>query len=324
MAFSSRRRRPSSGFWAFIAQYPALAVFAVAGLVLLVLGRTQDDLVQTLRGLADDASAQVMQTVAGPASEGKKWIDGASTFLTVFQENQRLKDENAKLRAAQGELAELQRKVARYEQLLKIPEDATVTSVAGRVIADTTGPFLRTILLNTGSAQGVEKGHAVVDDKGLLGRVIGVGQRSSRVLLLSDINSRIPVIIEGANLKAILVGDNTDRPTLEYLPSGSRLVAGQRVVTTADGAALPPGIAIGTVMKGETMPRVQLYTSEGRADFVRVLHYHVVNDVDPEAVPGAVPGTPPSGAATAPPAVKPSSGPGTPSPIVRPPALMRY
>jgi hypothetical protein len=71
------------------------------------------------------------------------------------------------------------------------------------------------------------------------------------------------------------------------------------------------------------MPRVQLYTSEGRADFVRVLHYHVVNDVAPETVPGAVPGMPPTGGAT-PPAVKPSSGPGTPSPIVRPPALMRY
>jgi rod shape-determining protein MreC len=143
------------------------------------------------------------------------------------------------------------------------------------------------------------------------------------VLLLSDINSRIPVIIEGANLKAILVGDNTDSPTLEYLPSGSRLVAGQRVVTTADGAALPPGIAIGTVMKGETLPRVQLYTSEGRADFVRVLNYHVVNDVAPETAPGAVPGAPGSTPATSP-AAKPSSGPGTPSPIVRPPALMRY
>jgi rod shape-determining protein MreC len=323
MAFSSRRRRPTSGFWAFIAQYPALAVFAVAGVVLLVAARTQEDLVQTMRGVADDAATQVMQVFAGPASEGKRWLDGASTFFTVFQENQRLKDENARLRAAQGELAELQRKVARYEQLLKIPEDGTVTSVAGRVIADTTGPFLRTILLNTGRSQGVDKGQAVVDDKGLLGRIIGVGQRSSRVLLLSDINSRIPVIIEGANLKAILVGDNTDRPTLEYLPSGSRLVAGQRVVTTADGAALPPGIAIGTVMKGETAPRVQLYTSEGRADFVRVLNYHVVNDVDPEPATGPAPAVPPAKPATAP-ASGPSPLPAAPSPIVRPPALMHF
>jgi rod shape-determining protein MreC len=162
------------------------------------------------------------------------------------------------------------------------------------VIADTSSPFVRTVLLNVGQAQGAAKGQAVVDDRGLLGRVIGTGKRSSRVLLLTDLNSRIPVIIEGANLKAILAGDNSGKPTLEYLPSGSRIVAGARVVTTSDGAAFPPGIAIGTVAKGETSPRVQLYTNEGRADFVRVLNYKAPVDVDdaPETAPEAPDGKP--------------------------------
>ena len=282
MAWNFRRRRSASGFWAFIAQNPALALFAVAAVALLAISKSQGELSQGLRGYADDLTASAMQVVAGPAAEGKRWIDGVGTFFSVYEENQRLRDENAKLRLAQSEVGELQRKVERYEQLLKVPTEAPVSGVAGRVIADMSGPFLRTILVNAGSEQGVLKGQAVVDDRGLLGRIVGTGRKSSRVLLLSDLNSRIPVIVEGANLKAILAGDNSDRPTLEYLPPGSRLVAGARVLTTADGGALPPGIVVGVVVKGQAAPRVELFTSERRADFVRVLKYQAPVDVDDE------------------------------------------
>lgn len=324
MAWNARRRRSPSSVWAFIVQNPVLGILVVAAVALLFLSRTQEEIVQAARSMFDDAGASAMEAVAKPTAEGKRWLEGASTFFSTYEENQRLRDENARLRTAQSELAELQRKVGRYEQLLKIPAEAPVTSVAGRVIADTTGPFVRTILVNTGSDEGVEKGQAVVDDRGLLGRIIGAGRRTSRVLLLSDLNSRIPVIVEGANLKAILVGDNSDRPTLEYLPPGSRLVAGARVVTTADGAALPPGIAIGVVVKGETAPKVQLFTSEGRADFVRVLRYRIENDVD-EVNPPAAP-TDPARPAASPKAVapKPAAPAAAPGPGGRPAALMRF
>lgn len=282
MAWNFRRRRSATGLWAFIAQNPALALFAVAAVSLLAISKSQGELSQGLRGYADDLTTSAMQLVAGPAAEGKRWIDGVGTFFSVYEENQRLRDENARLRMAQSEIGELQRKVVRYEQLLKVPTEAPVSGVAGRVIADMSGPFLRTILVNAGSDQGVLKGQAVVDDRGLLGRVVGTGRKSSRILLLSDLNSRIPVIVEGANLKAILAGDNSDRPTLEYLPPGSRLVAGARVLTTADGGALPPGIVVGVVVKGQAAPRVELFTSERRADFVRVLQYQAPVDVDAE------------------------------------------
>lgn len=284
MAWNFRRRRSSSGAWAFIAQNPALALLVVLALALLAISKSQGEVSEGVRGYADDLTTSAMELVAAPAAEGKRWIEGVGTFLSVYEENQRLRDENTKLRLAQSELGELQRKVLRYEQLLKVPMEAPVSGVAGRVIADMSGPFLRTILVNAGAEQGVLKGQAVVDDRGLLGRIIGTGRKSSRVLLLSDLNSRIPVIVEGANLKAILAGDNSDRPTLEYLPPGSRLIAGARVLTTADGGALPPGIVIGVVVKGQSAPRVELFTSERRADFVRVLKYQAPVDVDEEPV----------------------------------------
>jgi rod shape-determining protein MreC len=280
--------------WAYVGQNPTLVVLAVLALGLLIASRAQPDLTQPVRGVVDDLNSSIMEVAAGPVAEGRRWLEGIGSFFATYDENQKLRDENAKLRLAQSELSELRRKVSRYEQLLKVPTDAPVTGVGGRVMADTSGPFMQTIIVNAGLDQGVLEGQAVVDDRGLLGRVIGTGRRSARVLLLSDLNSRIPVIIEGANLKAILVGDNSLRPTLEYLPPGSTLVAGARVLTTADGKALPPGIAIGTVAKGDVSPRVELFTNEGRADFVRVLQYQAPVDVDAEPENGASEGPPPA------------------------------
>jgi rod shape-determining protein MreC len=294
MALNSSRRR-SSGLWALAVQNRLLVLLFIAGVGLLAVSRGQTELTHSLRGAVDDFAAATMQVFAAPAAEANRWIEGVGTFLTVYEDNARLRDENVRLRMALGELGELQRKVRRFEELLRVPTEAPVAGVAGRVIADLSGPFVRSMLVNVGSTDGVSRGQAVVDDRGLLGRVIGTGKRSSRILLLTDLNSRIPVIIEGANLKAILVGNNTDRPTLEYLPPGSQLTAGSRVLTTADGGALPPGIVVGVVEKGKRSPRVQLSTSERRADFVRILRYMAPVDVDgaaggePSSTPGANP-----------------------------------
>ena len=307
MAWDRRRRRGyETGMWAFITHNLSLAAFVVLALGVLIASRTQDGMFERSREAFNDAGVPVMEVLVEPAGEIKRWSEGFGSLFSLYAENQRLREENERLLAAQSELAYLQRKVQRYEELLKAPAEADVTSVAARIIADSSGPFAQTVLINAGRAQGVTKGQAVVDERGLLGRVVASGKQSARVLLLSDLNSRIPVMVEGANLKAILAGDNSARPVLEYLPPGSRIIAGSRVVTTPDGGVFPPGVAVGRVAAGSQLPRVELFTVEGRADFVRVLRYTARVDVDeaaPEAMPGskpdpakgsAVPATPPA------------------------------
>ena len=221
MAWDRRRRRGSDrGPLGLVANNLALVLCTVVALGVLVWARVQDSSFDEARGWLNDATAPFMEMLSGPSAEVRRWSEGVSSFFTVYSENQKLREEIEALRAAQRDLATLQRKVQRYEELLKIPADAAVTSVAARVIADSSGPFVRTVLINGGGGQGIVKGQAVVDERGLLGRVITTGHRSSRVLLLTDLNSRIPVMVEGANLKAILVGDNTGLPVLEYLPPG--------------------------------------------------------------------------------------------------------
>jgi rod shape-determining protein MreC len=148
-----------------------------------------------------------------------------------------------------------------------------------------------------------------------MGRVIASGNRSARILLLTDLNSRIPVMVEGVNLKAILTGDNSVHPSLEYLPSGARIPAGARVVTTPDGGVFPPGIPVGVVAGNSRTPRVNLFTGEGRADFVRILSYTAKVDVNAavsEPLPGATTEQP--SPAVAPEQPKPNSTPAPAAP----------
>lgn len=326
MAWDRRRRRGSDrGPLGFVANNLGLVLCTVVAFGVLVFARVQDSSFDGARGWLNDAAAPFMEILSGPAAEVRRWSEGVSSFFSVYSENQRLREEVETLRAAQRDLANLERKVLRYEELLKIPADAAVTSVAARVIADSSGPFVRTVLINAGAGQGIAKGQAVVDERGLLGRVVTAGNRSARVLLLTDLNSRIPVMVEGANLKAILVGDNTGRPVLEYLPPGAHITIGARVITTPDGGAFPPGVPIGTIAAGSRVPRVELFTTEGRADFVRILQYTApvdVHELAPETAPPPAAQHKPAASPSPPPAPaqpRPQAGaPATPAASVRP------
>ena len=328
MAWDRKQRRKLSdaGNWAFVTSNLSFLFFVVLAVAIMIASRAQFGVFDSAREAVNDAAAPLFNMLAQPVGILKRWGQGFDSFLSVYEENQRLREENARLLAKQSELVELERKVARYEELLKAQTDPSVTSVAARVIADATGPFVHTVLINAGHDQGIGKGQAVVDELGLIGRVIASGNRSARILLLTDLNSRIPVMVEGVNLKAILSGDNSVHPTLEYLPSGARIPAGARVVTTPDGGVFPPGIPVGVVASNSRAPRVNLFTGEGRADFVRILSYTAQVDVDaaaPEPLPGAISpeqaqeAAPPTGGAVptvagAPLALAPVS---TPSPV---------
>ena len=310
MAWDRKQRRKLSdaGNWAFVTSNLSFLFFIVLAIAIMIASRAQVGVFDSAREAVNDAAAPIYEIAAQPAAMFKRWGQGLDSVLSVYEENQRLREENARLLAKQNELAELERKVARYEELLKAQTDAPVASVAARVIADASGPFVHTVLINAGHDQGIAKGQAVVDELGLIGRVIASGNRSARILLLTDLNSRIPVMVEGVNLKAILTGDNSVHPLLEYLPSGARIPAGARVVTTPDGGVFPPGIPVGLVAGNSRTPRVNLFTGEGRADFVRILSYTAKVDVNTavsEPLPGAMTEQP--NAAGAPEQPKPNS-----------------
>ena len=210
----------------------------------------------------------------------------------------------------------LEAKVSRYEALLNVQVDPDINYVSGRVVSDNGGPFVDAVIANVGREQGAKSGDAVIDTDGMIGRIVATGAKASRVLLLTDLNSRLPVVIEPGHYKAVLSGDNTDWPKLEYLMATSSVSPGDRVVTSGDGGLIPPGLPVGLVIQtSDGNLRVQSFANHERLDYVRVLKYEFPTDVARQDPPALLTG-PPVKAAPAPAVVEPAA----PVPGARAPA----
>jgi rod shape-determining protein MreC len=158
--------------------------------------------------------------------------------------------------------------------LLRLVPQPAVSFVTARVIANSGGAFVRNFLVDAGSDSGVARGQAVITGDGLVGRVVEVGTRAARILLVTDLNSRIPVIVERSRQRAILSGDNSGRPLLEYRDPAAAVNIGDRLVTSGEGGVFPPGLPVGVVsaVNGGT-PRVAPYVELSRVEYVRIVDY---------------------------------------------------
>jgi rod shape-determining protein MreC len=173
----------------------------------------------------------------------------------------------------------LENRVRRYEQLLNAVPRAVTPAITARVIGESNRPFVKTTILNAGTEHGVKKGQAVADERGLIGRIYLTGERTSWVILLTDLSSRVPVMIERSQQRAILAGDNTPAPVLELDLAGGteapeRPAAGDRVLSTGDGELLPAGVPIGVVVEDGRRLRVSLFAAS-LGEYVRVLAHEL-------------------------------------------------
>jgi rod shape-determining protein MreC len=149
------------------------------------------------------------------------------------------------------------------------PDQSYITT---RIIADSGSSFVKTVLIEAGQDNAVEEGQAVLGSQGMIGRVIEVGKRASRVLLLSDINSHVPVTIEGANQRAILAGTNDSQLMLIHLPPDVLIEKGARIITSGNGGMFPNGLPIGEVTDIRNgIPVVTLYSDPYGTGYVQVV-----------------------------------------------------
>lgn len=144
----------------------------------------------------------------------------------------------------------------------------------------------------------------------MIGRIYLSGDHTSWVILLTDLNSRIPVTIASADgktatLQAIMTGDNTAMPLLDTLQQVVTLHAGDQVVSSGDGGLLPPGLAIGTVVGDGDTARVALLADPASSEDVEVLGFRKPAEILPATTPSQLPAV----AAGLPPAAAPASVP---------------
>lgn len=194
----------------------------------------------------------------------------------IADDNSKLRDEVHMLRERQARYDNLAIKVARYEAILGVDTetDVPLKKIAARAIGETDGPFVRSLLLNVGSRDGVKTGNPVMSIDGLVGHVINLGPNTARVLRVSDLNSRIAVVSAETGSTAILAGDNTPFPKLSFVNQRQKWVLGDRVITSGDDGFLPRGLEVGIVVQGKNGGlRVRLSSHSAPVDWVWVSPY---------------------------------------------------
>ncbi|HUF87523.1 MAG TPA: rod shape-determining protein MreC [Thermohalobaculum sp.] len=251
-----------------------LGVVVVLSLALLILWRTDNPRLERLRmGLAD-ALLPSMSFLNQPI----EFVSGISrdyrNFFDVYNQNRELRREIQRLRAWRETARQLEEANAQLRALNNVRLAPRTTFVTGDVIADSGGPFRQSALVNVGARDGVRDGSAAVDGNGLIGRVVGVGEHAARILFLTDFSSRVPVTVQPSGRRAILAGNGTPTPRLEFLESTEDITPGDQVRSSGDGGVFPPDLPVGQVIAlPDDRWRVALSADYGRLEFVRLLRY---------------------------------------------------
>ncbi len=261
-----------------------LPVLIVAAFGLMLLGKADAVLAERARmGLAD-ALAPIYAVLAGPLSRVRGTLADADDLVAIRAENARLRDENERLRRWQSVALALDAENQRLKGNLNWVPDPAPSYVTARVVNEAGGVYARAVLLSLGPNHGITKGEIALDERGLVGRVTEVGARTARVLLITDLNSRIPVTLENSRARAILVGTNGDRPRLLYWSEGTPPAEGERVVTSAEANVFPANLPVGIVHYSATnAPEVEPTARLDRLEIVRIFDYGNRGIVPPEA-----------------------------------------
>ncbi len=220
-------------------------------LALFLLGRFDNLISRAIRETAVDLVTPAIVVVQAPLRWARGAYDRVQELLSLHAENTRLK---ARLRSLEQRLSRAERLAARARALSGLLgyRDAPHQLVAsGRLVAFDGGAFQESALITVGRRDGVQVGDAVVANAGLVGRILEAGERASRVLLITDLNSRVPVRLAVTGLRAIAAGRNGPRLSLLFLPADAVPQPGETVLTSGADGIFPPDLPVGRVVRRE-------------------------------------------------------------------------
>jgi rod shape-determining protein MreC len=257
-----------------LAQRFAFVSLIISAVALMIVGKADILLIERTRAVVADALSPILDAMSRPAATVAEFMENVRELANLRAENARLKAENSRLQHWQTVARRLDSEnVVLHEHLNVIP-DPDPAFVTARVVGDLGSAFGHSMMLNAGARDGVRKGQAVLAGEVLVGYIAEVGERASRLLLLTDINAKLPVMVEASRTRAILSGDNRERPKLNYLTGSTTVAVGDRVVTSASGAAFPPGIPIGQVAStSDGIIRIEPFVRRHELEFVTIVDF---------------------------------------------------
>jgi rod shape-determining protein MreC len=237
----------------------------------MVLSRLQHSYIKEVRARFENAIAPVLTAAVVPLTPLRRLAARVTAYTDLYGELDRLKEENQRMKGWEWKARELERKYSQLGRLARVIEEPGFEQVGARVVADSRGPFVRSAMIGVGRDQGLKPGFPVISADGLVGRLTESGRGAARILLLTDINSRIPVFVGRNGVRALMVGDNGAAPKLTYAPNTGGIEVGDEVSTSGVGGLFPRGLRIGTVVDQGGKLVVAPHARLDELDFVSVL-----------------------------------------------------
>lgn len=257
-----------------------LFVFLLLGIFLV--WRIDSPRVERFRAAVIDEVVPSFDWAMAPVTGAIDLVRDFQSYQQLAEQNDNLRRELQQMKAWKEAALQLEQENARLLDLNKVSLDPKLTYITGVVVTDSGSPFRQSVLINVGARDGIIDGWPTMDGIGLVGRISGVGQDTSRVILLTDTSSRIPVTIQPSGQKAILAGDNTLNPLLDFIEDPGLVRPGDRVISSGDGGVFPSDLLVGQVALGtDNRLRVRLSADYERLEFLRVLRaqpHEVIED----------------------------------------------
>ena len=274
-----------------------LGVLLLCLLGLFLLWRIDSPRVERFRAQVVDRVVPSFDWAMAPVTGAVNILRDFQSYQRMCQQNQDLRRELQQMKAWKEAALQLEQENARLLDLNNVQLDPRLTYVTGVVMADSGSPFRQSVLINVGSRDGIMDGWAAMDGLGLVGRISGVGRNTARVILLTDTSSRIPVTLQPSGQSALIIGDNSIAPLVDFIETPDQVRPGDRVLTSGDGGVFPAGLLVGQLAEdpGGRM-RVRIAADYERLEFLRVLRSYATEDIDtpgdlisPSSLPDAQP-----------------------------------
>lgn len=254
-----------------------VAAVGIAAALLLLGDRREQVEPEGYAGRAgfDGGAGPVNNVLSWPVhkvGDGTNWLDD---YLFAVSENRILRKKVADLSQYKDKYQQERDLNARYEKLLQLRTEPPSEMVTARSVSVSRGPFANNRLIDAGANKGITFGNPVITDQGLVGRIVGVSSDVSRVLMITDVTSHVPVMIMRSDARAMMRGDgNTGVTRLDFVRGKDSVKAGDQILTSGDGGIFPRGLPVGEAVKGpDGVWRVRLYANRAPIDFVKVLKF---------------------------------------------------
>ena len=260
-----------SNSWKVLRRF-LVGILFVLLLGLFLLSRIDNPRAERFRMALVDRFFPSFEWALVPVTSMTRMVSDFQSYTRVYEQNQELRRELQRMKGWREAALQLEQKNAQLLALNNVKLNPRLAFITGEVMTDSGSPFSQSALVNIGRQDGVRDGSAAVDGLGLVGRIAGVGEVTSRILFLSDVSSSVPVVIIPSGRRAIVRGDNSIVPPLDFLDSEAGVQAGSRVMTSGDGGVFPADILIGQVaIDPQGHFRVRLAADYEKLEFIRVL-----------------------------------------------------